>query len=54
MVIFVMAHVIRLERNGCQDLLSHDDAIEYLKSHDWDVFLKIFEGYNFQVVKAFA
>jgi hypothetical protein len=41
-----MAPVIRLEPNGCQDLLSHDDAIEDLKIHGWDVFLKIFEGYN--------
>jgi hypothetical protein len=49
-----MAPVVRLEPNGCQALLSHDDAIEDLKSHGWDVFLKIFEGYNLQVAKDFA
>jgi hypothetical protein len=31
LVAFVMAPVIRLELNGCQDLLSHDNAIEELK-----------------------
>ena len=54
MVTFFMAHVVRLEPNGCQDLLSHDDAIEDLKIHGWDVFLKKFEGYNLQVAKYFA
>jgi hypothetical protein len=54
LVAFVMAPVIRLEPNGCQDLLSHDDAIEDLKIQGWDVFLKIFEGYNLQVAQAFA
>ena len=49
LVAFVMALVIHLELNGCQTLLSHDDAIEDLKSQGWDVFLKIFEGYNLQV-----
>jgi hypothetical protein len=48
-----MAPVIRLEPNGCQALLSHDDAIEDLKIHGWDVFLKKFEGYNLQVAKYF-
>jgi hypothetical protein len=50
-VTFVMALVVRLDMNGCQALLSHDDAIEDLKSHGWDVFLKKFEGYNLQVAK---
>jgi hypothetical protein len=54
LVTFVMALVVRLEPNGCQALLSHDDAIEDLKSQGWDAFLKIFEGYNLQVAKAFA
>jgi hypothetical protein len=49
-----MAPVVRLEPNGFQALLSHDDAIEDLKSQGWDVFLKIFEGYNLQVAQAFA
>jgi hypothetical protein len=54
LVTFVMALVIFLEPNGCQELLSHDDVIEDLKIQGWDVFLKIFEGYNLQVAQAFA
>jgi hypothetical protein len=40
--------------NGFQALLSHDDAIDDLKAHGWDVFLRKFEGYNLAVVQAFA
>ena len=54
LVSFFMVPIIRLEPNGCQALISHDDAIEDLKIHIWDVFLKIFEGYNLQVAKAFT
>jgi hypothetical protein len=54
LVTVVMAPIIRIELNGCQDLLSHDDAIEDLKSHGWDIFLKKFEGYNLQVAEAFT
>jgi hypothetical protein len=49
-----MAPVVRIEPNGCQALLSHDDAIDDLKAHGWDVFLKKFEGYNLQVAQDFA
>jgi hypothetical protein len=54
LVTVVMAPVVRIEPNGCQALLSHDDAIEDLKIHGWDIFLKKFEGYNLQVAEAFA
>ena len=54
LIIVVMAPIIRIEPNECQDLLSHDDTIENLKAHGWDVFLKKFEGYNLQVEKYFA
>jgi hypothetical protein len=54
LVTVVMAPVVRIEPNGCQDLLSHDDAIDDLKAHGWDVFLKKFEGYNLSVAQAFA
>jgi hypothetical protein len=50
----VMTPVVHIEPNGFQDLLSHDDAIDDLKAHGWDVFLKNFEGYNLQVAKSFA
>jgi len=53
LVTFVMAPVVRLEPNGCQALLSHDDAIEDLKIQGWDAFLKRYEGCNLQVAKAF-
>jgi hypothetical protein len=53
-VAFVIDPVVRLEPNGCQTLLSHDDAIKYLKRQCWDAFLKRFEGYNLQVAKDFA
>jgi hypothetical protein len=46
LVIRVMAPIILIESNGCQALLSHDNAIEDLKNHGWDIFLKKFEGYN--------
>jgi hypothetical protein len=54
LVTMVMAPMVRIEPNGCQALLSHDDAIDDLKAHGWDVFLKKFEGYNLQVAKSFA
>jgi hypothetical protein len=54
LITVVMAPMVRIEPNGCQDFLSHDDAIDDLKAHGWDVFLKKFEGYNLQVAKSFA
>jgi hypothetical protein len=49
-----MAPVVRIEPNIFQALLSHDDAIDDLKAHGWDVFLRKFEGYNLSVAQAFA
>jgi hypothetical protein len=46
LVAFVMANVVRLEPNVSQAFLSHDNAIEDLKSQGWEAFLKIFEGHN--------
>jgi hypothetical protein len=54
LVTVVMAPMVRIEPNRCQALLSHDDTIDDLKAHGWDVFLKKFEGYNLQVAKYFA
>jgi hypothetical protein len=31
--------MIRIEPNNCQALLAHDDAIDDLKAHGWDIFL---------------
>jgi hypothetical protein len=49
-----MAPVVRIEPNGFQALLSHDDTIDDLKAHGWDIFLRKFEGYNLAVTQAFA
>jgi hypothetical protein len=49
-----MALVVRIEPNGTQALLSHDNAVEDLKGHGWDAFIKRFEGYNLCVAKEFA
>ena len=49
-----MAPMVCIDSNGCQDLLSHDDAIDDLKAHGWDVLLKKFKGYNLQVAKDFS
>jgi hypothetical protein len=35
-----MAPVVRIEPNGCQALLSHDDAINDLQAHGWDIFIQ--------------
>jgi hypothetical protein len=49
-----MAPVVRIEPNDCQALLAHDDAIDDLKAHGWDIFLRKFDGYNLAVTQAFA
>jgi hypothetical protein len=54
LITVVMAPVVHIEPNGCQYFLSHDDVIDDLKAHGWDVFLKKFDGYNIQVAKSFS
>jgi hypothetical protein len=49
-----MAPIVRLELNGCQELLCHDDGIEDLRGQGWDAFIKRLEGYNLHVAKEFA
>jgi hypothetical protein len=49
-----MAPVVRIEPNGSQSLLAHDDAIGDIVAHGWDIFIKRFEGYNLAVPQAFA
>jgi hypothetical protein len=41
--------MVRIELNGWQALLSHDDAIDDLQAHGWDTFILKFEGYNLAV-----
>jgi len=44
-----MEPIVHIKPNSFQSLLSHDDTIDDLKVHAWDVFLKKFEGYNLPV-----
>ena len=48
-VIVSMVHVVRIEPNGSQTLLSHDDVINDIVAHGWDVFIRWFEGFNLNV-----
>jgi hypothetical protein len=52
--IVAMAPMVRIKTNCFQPLLYYDDAIDDLKAHGWDVFLKKFEGYNLQVAQDFS
>jgi hypothetical protein len=46
--------VVRIEPNGSQALLSHDDVIGDIVAHGWDIFIKWFEGYNLVVAQDFT
>lgn len=41
-----MAPVVRIEPNGSQTLLSHDDSTYDLVAYGWYGFIKQFEGFN--------
>jgi len=49
-----MVHVVRMDPNGSQSLLSHDDAMDDLVAYGWDRFIKLFEGFNLKVTQAFS
>jgi hypothetical protein len=53
-VITPMGPVVRIEPNGSQSLLSHNDAISNIQEHGWESFIQKFEGYNLAVVHAFT
>jgi hypothetical protein len=53
-VIVSMAPMVRIEPNGSQALLSHDDALNNLVEYGWDSFIRRFEGYNLAVAHDFA
>jgi hypothetical protein len=50
----LMAPVVRVEPNGSQDLLSHDDVVDDLVLFGWVKFVQSFEGFNLEVAQAFA
>jgi hypothetical protein len=41
-----MAPVVRIEINGSQALLSHDDVVDDLAFFGWVKFIQSFEGFN--------
>jgi hypothetical protein len=49
-----MDPMVLIEPNGSQDLLSHDNTINDLRAHSWDIFIRKFEGYNLAVAQDFA
>jgi hypothetical protein len=49
-----MAPVVRMESNGSQALLSHDDIVDDLMDFGWVRFIKLFEGFNLEVAQAFS
>jgi hypothetical protein len=49
-----MAPVVRIEPNGSQALLSHDDVMDDIVAYGWDGFIRWFEGFNLIVAQAFA
>jgi hypothetical protein len=44
-----MAPVVRIELNGSQALLSHDDAMDDLAVFGWVKFIQSFEVFNLKV-----
>ena len=52
--IATMAPMVLIEPNGSQALLSHDDAINDLQAHSWEIFIRQFKGYNLAVTKEFS
>jgi hypothetical protein len=53
-LIVTMAPMVRIEPNGSQALLTHDDAINDLQAHGWDIFIRKFKGYNLMVAQDFS
>jgi hypothetical protein len=46
--------MVRIEPNGSQALLTHEDSIGAIVAHGWDIFIKWFEGYNLEIAQPFA
>jgi hypothetical protein len=49
-----MAPVVRIEPNGSQSILAHDDVIGDIVAHGWEFFIRQFEGYNLAVARFFS
>jgi hypothetical protein len=53
-VINLMAHVVRIDLNGSQNLLSHDDVVDDLVIFRWVKFVQSFEVFNMEVAQYFS
>jgi hypothetical protein len=49
-----MTPMVRIESNDCQSILAHDDSINDLKAHGWDILLRKFDGHNLAVTQDFT
>jgi len=49
-----MAHVVIIEPNGSQDLVSLDDVMNDIVAHSWYVFIRWFKGFNLIVAQDFT
>jgi len=49
-----MALVVRIEPNGSQALLSHDNVVDDLVAYGWNGFIRQFEGFNLVVAQYFS
>jgi len=49
-----MSPVVRIDPNGLQALLSHDNAMDDIVAYGWDGFIKWFESFNLVVAQDFA
>jgi hypothetical protein len=49
-----MAPVVRIELNGSQAFLSHDDVVDDLVVFGWVKFIQSFEGFNLEVAQDFS
>jgi hypothetical protein len=49
-----MAPIVRIEPNGLQALLSHDDVVDDLAVFGWVNFIHSFEGFNLEIAQDFS
>jgi hypothetical protein len=49
-----MSPLTRVEPNGSQASLSHDNVVDDLVQSSWVKFIQSFEGFNLEVAQAFA
>jgi len=49
-----MALMVRIEPNGSQSLLSHDDVVDDILVYGWDGFIRWFEGFDLVVAQDFT